>query len=313
MYAADWLTSQTVQGMRFHQRGIYIELLAYQWRDGHVTEQTIRRLCFAWLSETDQHLQRADQQEDLLNQHRETLDMMLALFPVISTAPATLDAAGEPLVQHDSMLVEKRANRRLETERQIWNQNSEREARRSVPGGIARARAASRGHGGRFTSDAGVAGSSARPASPASSSSSSSSSSSDTPLPLTGGAAEETKTKKRTKTERRALEKVDVFSTCLDTPRFLAAFSDWEKQHGKYKPLGLKHQLQRLEAMGEPRAVAAIMYSLAQGSQGIYEDRNARFNQARMLATHDMTPSQIQARIAESEAAYEKANNGHRH
>lgn len=65
-----------------------------------------------------------------------------------------------------------------------------------------------------------------------------------------------------------------VKGTALDRPDFLEAMESWESSHGPYKPTGLRAQLHRLGAWGPDRAAAAIRYSLAQGFQGIYEDKN---------------------------------------
>lgn len=61
--------------------------------------------------------------------------------------------------------------------------------------------------------------------------------------------------------------------TSLGTDAFRVAWSGWEAFHGKYKAQGLKGQLTRMAAWGEPRAVAALRYSLAQEYEGIHEER----------------------------------------
>lgn len=80
--------------------------------------------------------------------------------------------------------------------------------------------------------------------------------------------------KKRARGKPRLPIHDEVRGTVLDRPDFLEAMESWESSHGPYKPTGLRAQLHRLGAWGPDRAAAAIRYSLAQGFQGIYEDKN---------------------------------------
>ena len=71
----------------------------------------------------------------------------------------------------------------------------------------------------------------------------------------------------------------ELRGTPLDRPDFLEAMESWESSHGRYKAAGLRAQLHRLGAWGPDRAAAAIRYSLAQGFQGIYEDKGMNGHQ----------------------------------
>ena len=69
----------------------------------------------------------------------------------------------------------------------------------------------------------------------------------------------------------------------LDTPAFRAAWEDWISYRRSarlkaYTPQGLTGQFNRLLAWGVERAIAAIRLSIAQGWQGIHEDKNAGRN-----------------------------------
>ncbi len=43
-YPADWLLSPTVRGMSLEARGLYLELLCWQWRDGSIP-QDVSAIC----------------------------------------------------------------------------------------------------------------------------------------------------------------------------------------------------------------------------------------------------------------------------
>lgn len=61
----------------------------------------------------------------------------------------------------------------------------------------------------------------------------------------------------------------------LDTEVFRNAWASWIAYKGKvYKKAGRTAQINRLSAMGAERATAAITYSIAQGYDGIFEERD---------------------------------------
>lgn len=66
--------------------------------------------------------------------------------------------------------------------------------------------------------------------------------------------------------------------TCLDVPEFKAAWIEWQKHRReirkKLTATAATQQLERLTAWGVPRAVAAIRISIAQGWEGIYEEKS---------------------------------------
>jgi hypothetical protein len=64
----------------------------------------------------------------------------------------------------------------------------------------------------------------------------------------------------------------------LDTPEFRDAWADWQtarKEQGRKAlgPTGAKQQLNKLAAIGSDRAIAAIRHSIANGWQGIFEEK----------------------------------------
>lgn len=69
------------------------------------------------------------------------------------------------------------------------------------------------------------------------------------------------------------------FPQKLDTPLCRASWAEWiaYRKDAKIKPYkseaSIKQQLSRLSELGPERMVAAIRYSIAQGYQGIYEER----------------------------------------
>lgn len=87
----------------------------------------------------------------------------------------------------------------------------------------------------------------------------------------------------------------------LNTEDFRSAWADWEEQrralkHKPYTVKGLQGQLNRLEVWGHDRAIAAIRYSIAQSSQGIYEERDrkpAPAKQHRRGDTEHQQPTEI--------------------
>ena len=61
----------------------------------------------------------------------------------------------------------------------------------------------------------------------------------------------------------------------LDTPEFRAEWELWlayrkERRLAKYKPIGLRRQLNALAAFGPQSAIAAIEQSMAQNYQGLF-------------------------------------------
>lgn len=78
-------------------------------------------------------------------------------------------------------------------------------------------------------------------------------------------------------------EPLPDFPAGLDTPEFAKAWEAWQqdrkaKKIKPYTPSGFSGQMKRLLAWGVDRAVAAIEYSIAQQSQGIFEERKAGTN-----------------------------------
>lgn len=65
----------------------------------------------------------------------------------------------------------------------------------------------------------------------------------------------------------------------LRTPAFITAWEDWRQHRAekrcKLTPTAARRQLARCEEWGVARAVAAIRYSVAQGYQGLFEERGA--------------------------------------
>jgi hypothetical protein len=68
----------------------------------------------------------------------------------------------------------------------------------------------------------------------------------------------------------------------LNTPRFCASWAEWAEHRRQIRKKLTKStaekQLARLARWGEPRAVAAIEYSIEQGYEGIYEKKGASTN-----------------------------------
>lgn len=67
----------------------------------------------------------------------------------------------------------------------------------------------------------------------------------------------------------------------LQTPDFSEAWANWYlyRRMAKlkaYTPIGAEKQLKRLALWGAERAIAAIEYSMAQSSQGIFEEKKPR-------------------------------------
>jgi len=65
--------------------------------------------------------------------------------------------------------------------------------------------------------------------------------------------------------------------TATHSSKFDAAWSEWkayrkERKEKPYTPRGETAQLSRIMAWGEDRAIAAILFSVAQGYQGIFEE-----------------------------------------
>ena len=63
----------------------------------------------------------------------------------------------------------------------------------------------------------------------------------------------------------------------LDVPEFHAAFAEWEthkrQRRESLTPLSVKKLLNKLEAIGVERAIAAIDYSIGKGWAGVYEEK----------------------------------------
>lgn len=66
----------------------------------------------------------------------------------------------------------------------------------------------------------------------------------------------------------------------LDCPEFQVVWAEWldhrRKMRKKVTPYGARMQLRRLAQMGVERAIRAIRYSMAQGYEGIFEERHER-------------------------------------
>ena len=87
-------------------------------------------------------------------------------------------------------------------------------------------------------------------------------------------------TKKETIEKKETKEQGDQVQLpkSLDTPEFIEAWTDWEEHRKQSKkkltPLATSKQLKMLSEIGSARAVAAINHSIANGYQGIYENRS---------------------------------------
>ena len=73
---------------------------------------------------------------------------------------------------------------------------------------------------------------------------------------------------------------MDEIPEGLKDEDFLSLWEDWhayrrERRLCPWKSITRKYQLRRLEEMGLERATKAIAHSIAQGYQGIYEERGA--------------------------------------
>lgn len=98
---------------------------------------------------------------------------------------------------------------------------------------------------------------------------------SPSPSPVSGSGEEKRAAAPRARSARAPLDFAGLNGSTLNTEAFRDAWTGWEAFHGSYKPAGLKAQIGRLERWGEPRAVAALTYSLGQEYDGIHEERGA--------------------------------------
>lgn len=82
------------------------------------------------------------------------------------------------------------------------------------------------------------------------------------------------KDKEEDKTEKPAAPALP-----FPSPEFAAAWASWAKHRAEIKkkltPTSTTQQLQKLQEMGESRAIAAIQHSVASGYQGIFEPKGA--------------------------------------
>ena len=77
------------------------------------------------------------------------------------------------------------------------------------------------------------------------------------------------------------------FPKALNTKEFLKSWGDWLAHKGKaYKKSGRTAQLKRLEKLGAKRAIEAIEYSIAQGYDGVFEEKS-NGKTARASLTHE--------------------------
>ena len=79
--------------------------------------------------------------------------------------------------------------------------------------------------------------------------------------------------------------KEDLVALPFTSEAFKSAWSEWTthrvEQRKPITPLSAKKLLSHLETMGEPRAIAAIQHSIANGWQGIFEPKEAATSQAK--------------------------------